>query len=122
MTLTEEHHQNLVISSYTPGNINIGENSYQTSLLITPAGKILTWTVQHLNEFTEVHCQEIIDYHPEVVIVGTGAEHQLPDLNIIYSFANHKIGIEMMSTAAACRTYNVLALEGRNVMAALIIS
>jgi uncharacterized protein len=122
MTLTEEHHQNLVISRYTPGTIDIGENSYHSSLLITPAGKILTWAVQHLDEFTEACCQKIIDYHPEVVIVGTGTHHQLPNLAIIHSFTNHKIGIEMMSTAAACRTYNVLAVEGRNVMAALIIS
>ncbi len=121
MNLTEERSKQLTISRYVPGEINIGENSYQSSLLITPSGQILTWPLQDLDDFTEAHCQEMITHHPDVVIVGTGTDHRLPNLQIIHYFTGHRIGIEMMSTEAACRTYNILALEGRHVMAALII-
>jgi uncharacterized protein len=122
MTLTEEHANRPIISSYTDGKISIGENAYQTSLLITPAGKVSTWSVEKLDQLTEKNCLEIIAYKPEIVIIGTGTTHQLPSLSIIHYFTNHQIGIEIMSTSAACRTYNVLALEDRNVLAALIIS
>lgn len=122
MTLTEEHANRPLISSYTDGKIGIGENTYQTSLLITPAGKVMTWPVKKLDQLIEEHCKEIVAYQPEIVIIGTGATHQLPNLSIIHYFTNHHIGIEIMSTNAACRTYNVLALEDRNVLAALIIS
>ncbi len=122
MTLTEEHTKRPIIFSYTPGTICLGENPYQTSIILTPAGEVITWPVQHLDELTEEHCKELIAYQPEIVIIGTGAVHQLPNLAIIHYFANHRIGIEIMSTSAACRTYNVLALEDRNILAGLIIS
>lgn len=122
MTLTEEHANRPIISSYTPGKIGIGENAYENSLLITPAGEVLTWPIQHLDQLTESYCQEIVAYQPEIVIIGTGAIHHLPNLTVIHYFTNHKIGIEIMSTNAACRTYNVLTLEGRHVLAGLIIS
>lgn len=121
MTLTEEKSERPIISSYVPGKISIGENSYETSLLITPAGEVLNWPILHLEELQEAHYREIVAYQPEIVIIGTGEIHQLPSLSIIHYFSNHDIGIEIMSTNAACRTYNVLALEGRNVLAGFII-
>ena len=122
MTLTEERANRPIISNYTPGKMIIGENSYDHNLLITPSGKVLTWSVQHINDLEAMHCQEMIAYQPEIVIIGTGQTHQLPNLSIIHYFSNHRIGIEIMSTSAACRTYNILALEDRHVLAGFIIS
>ena len=98
MTLTEEHTEQAIISSYAPGTICIAEKSYQSSLLITPKSDILIWPIEQLNELTEAHCQEMIAYHPEVIIIGTGEHHQLPDLTLIHFFTRHKVGIEMMNT------------------------
>lgn len=121
MTLTEDQTERPLISHCDSAVITIQEIHYTSSLLILPSGKIIAWPVQCLEDMTTEQCQAIVQYHPEIVIIGTGALHQLPHLAIIHHFANHKIGVEIMSNSAACRTYNVLALEGRMVVAGLML-
>jgi len=121
MNLTEDLTERTLISSYTAESICIGETTYHSSILILPSGEVLTWPVQQLEDIQEEHCQTIIQHQPEMIIIGTGQKHQLPNLDLIRHFANHKMGIEVMSTPAACRTYNVLALENRHVAAGLIL-
>ena len=58
---------------------------------------------------------------PELVLFGTGDLLRFPDSRLLASLAAARIGAEIMDTRAACRTYNILAEEGRNVAAALII-
>lgn len=121
MTLTEDHTTSTLITEYTPEFIRIQEKMYESSILITPTEKILPWPVRHLDELTQQLCEEMIQYRPEIVIIGTGEKHLFPDLDIIRFFDNYHMGIEMMSTSAACRTYNVLLLEGRKIIAGLIL-
>lgn len=121
MTLTEDTTQQLLVTHYAIEGIRIKDTLYETNILITPIGEILTWPVKTLEELDVEYRRKIIEYQPEIVIIGTGAAHQFPDLNVIRHFSNHKIGIEIMNTAAACRTYNILVLEGRQVAAGLML-
>lgn len=57
----------------------------------------------------------------ELVILGTGHQQVFPPAAWLGLFAQQRIGLECMDTAAACRTYNILASEGRKVIAALIL-
>lgn len=120
MQLTEDLAEGSYISSYNADGITIGGLIYNQSILITPDGNINPWPISHLADLTEAHCQQLLNFKPEVIIIGTGKQHQLPELSLLKYFAEQHLGIEIMSTAAACRTYNIVLLEGRRVVAGLI--
>ena len=63
----------------------------------------------------------ILDFEPEILLIGTGDQLTFPLLEIYGDLINAGIGVEIMDTHAACRTYNALTSENRNVAAALII-
>lgn len=121
MTLTEDFTTQPLISSCTPEAIQIQDKSYETSIIIAPDGKISVWEIKRLEDITLYQCDEMIKYNPEIILIGTGPEHQFPDLDLIRHFEKNKLPIEIMSTSAACRTYNVLILENRSVFAALML-
>lgn len=91
------------------------------SFVISPSRLIQNWPPQSLAELTFRHLDAIFEQKPELVILGTGKVLQFPG-PVISRVLNEKgIGVEIMDTAAACRTYNVLMHEGREVVAAVII-
>ena len=82
---------------------------------------ILNWPVTNFADLIQTHFDEISALKPEVVLLGTGQKHQFLHPNISQQLINNGIAIECMTTAAACRTYNILMSEDRAVVAALII-
>ena len=74
-----------------------------------------------IDELQEAHFADIVAAAPEVVIFGSGPRLRFPHPALLRSLMAARIGVETMDTAAACRTYNVLAAEGRRVMAALLV-
>lgn len=109
------------IHSYQSGKIKINDDYYESSLIITPEKLIQNWQPQQITDLTSKHCQEIVALNPELILIGTGEELIFPESSIVKPIVLAKIGVEFMTTAAACRTYNVLMAEGRNLAAALII-
>ncbi len=108
------------IKSYKPGEIQINDVLYEDNIILTPT-QIIPWPLISFDQFQEAHLQELIALNPTVIILGTGnQQHWLPQKLIAMAYEKN-IGIEIMMTDAACRTYNVLSSEGRNVVAALII-
>jgi len=91
------------------------------SFIITPKQLQEDWPPQSLGELTTEHLQAVIDLNPELVILGTGRTLEFPKSALTESLLAKGIGVEIMDTAAACRTYNVLMHEGREVAAALIV-
>ena len=67
------------------------------------------------------HFEQALALQPELVIFGSGARHRFISPALVRCLIERGIGVEMMDTAAACRTYNVLASEGRAVLAALLL-
>jgi len=63
----------------------------------------------------------VLELQPEVLLIGTGARQVFPGTALIAELYALRLGFEIMDTAAACRTYNVLVAEGRDVAAALIV-
>lgn len=91
------------------------------SLIITPASLIADWAPQHFEELQPTHFATLAGLQAEVVIMGTGARLQWPDLELLEPLYRRSIGFEVMDTGAACRTYNILMYEGRRVAAALFM-
>jgi uncharacterized protein len=112
--------QNL-IRSYAPGRVTINEEIYTRSLVVTPERIIADWPPASPAELRAGHFEMIASLRPEVVILGTGARLQFPAPNIIRPLVEAGIGIEVMDTGAACRTYNILMSDGRRVVVALMM-
>jgi uncharacterized protein len=108
------------ITRHEPGRLWVGSTAFDGSVLVPWVGVVLPWPATSAAELTPRHFEQILDLKPEVVIFGSGARLQFVKPALYRALIERRIGIETMDTAAACRTYNVLASEGRSVVAALI--
>jgi uncharacterized protein len=109
------------IKSYEQGSIQIGDEQFFSSLIITPSIVINNWPPQIFDDIASHHLVQIIEMKPEIILLGTGSKQQFPDTDLLLSTAKLNIGFEVMDTGAACRCYNILLQEGRNVAAALLM-
>ncbi|MEY4482384.1 MAG: hypothetical protein RIQ84_1546 [Pseudomonadota bacterium] len=109
------------VSAYGPNYIEINAVRHETSILLMPEGPVIHWSCAQFGDLSPDHFQEIANKKPALVIFGSGKKIQFPRPELIAPLIQAKIGIETMDLQAACRTYNVLMAEGRNVLAALII-
>lgn len=109
------------IRAFKPGRIQVNDLVLTQSIIISPSVLITDWQPQTINDLTREHLQKIIELKPTVLLIGTGALISFPPLELYGDLMNQGIGVEIMDTSAACRTYNVLTAEERNVVAALII-
>ncbi len=109
------------IRSYQPGTITINDKTLSSSVIITPTQLIETWAPQSVAELTSDSFAIIADLRPDILLIGTGASIIFIPAEMYGQLINLGIGVELMDTRAACRTYNALSAENRNVAAALLI-
>jgi uncharacterized protein len=121
MDLTLENPgDHLFIRSVSAQGIQVVDHFYTSSIIVSANRVIPDWPVKSIENITEQHLDAVLELRPEVVLIGTGARQAfLPPQQMMY-FYSRNIGVEVMTTDAACRTFNVLASELRNVVAALI--
>ena len=121
MLLTEDDNPGLYkIKSYSPGKLFINEEVVTNSVLITT--KILdAWLPRNLSELVDTDWDFIVNYAPEILIIGVGAQFIFPNAKQLAPLYQHQISFEMMDTLAACRTISILMAEHRDVMGALLI-
>ncbi len=109
------------VSAYGSNYIEINACRYESSLILMPEGPVEAWSCQGFADLKLEDFEKIAQKQPALVILGSGKKIQFPRPELIAPLIRAKIGIETMDLQAACRTYNVLMAEGRNVLAALII-
>ena len=116
---------NYLITGYGTDNdigfIEINKVCHTRNLIVMTDKLILDWQATDFVSLEEAHFAQILALKPEVVLLGTGEKHQFLHPKIVQSLTAQGIPLECMTTAAACRTYNFLMSEGRNVAAALIL-
>ena len=100
--------------------VNSSLMTLTSSLIVTPDELIQDW-LSNPHTLTKQDMVRLLDTQPEVILLGTGDVLNFPDNEILQQCYQQQIGIEVMNTAAACRTYNVLASEHRKVAAALMV-
>ncbi len=110
-----------VFGHYGDGKLKVNEQLYDTSMVIFPDALHTDWPCNSINELTVGHFDEIIARNPDIVLLGTGVKQRFPSTELRRSLAAAGLNLEIMDTAAACRTYNLLVAEGRDVAAAVII-
>lgn len=109
------------ISAYGLGYFLVNEERLERSIVLSSEYLDRNWAPQAFEELRAEHLESMLTLAPELVIVGTGTkQHFLPN-ELTRPFLSRTIGLEVMDTTAACRTYNVLAAEDRHVAAALIV-
>lgn len=109
------------VSNARSDAVTIAGKRYEASLIITPDTLDANWSCARLADLTQAHLDAILALEPAVVVIGTGAQLRFPPAELRSYLPTRGVGVEFMDTVAACRTYNVLADEGRVVVAALII-
>lgn len=110
-----------VIRGYEAGAITINQTRYTESLLLTPE-RLETGSIPgDVDALGAGHLQAIAALNPQIVILGTGIRLRKTTPAVTAFFVRQGIGIEVMNTGAACRTYNILMAEGRNIACALFL-
>lgn len=110
------------ITGYGAGYVSVNEEPLTRSFILTPGTLISDWGPQSIADLDEAALQAVARLSPSIVLLGTGVEQRFPPSSLLAPMLAKGIGIEVMTTAAACRTYNILAAEDRPVAAALFVS
>jgi len=110
----------LLIRGYDGGIITIGNQQFARSLILTRDCLVPHWRPQNVAELLQDDFVPILEMHPDVLVLGTGNTLKFPSPALTARLLQIGIGVEVMDTAAACRTYNILLSEQRNVVAALL--
>ena len=109
------------ISGYGPGWVGVGTEKITHNVVLSSRGERLPWA-DSFEALGPEHFEALAALKVEVVIFGSGERIRFPRPAWVAALAKHRIGIETMDTPAACRTYNILAQEGREVAVALLLA
>ena len=107
-----------LIQSYGDGRFRIAGESYKGSVLVTRE-TTASWGVTRAVDITFENLEPILR-EPEILVIGCGTSLSRPPPELRASLGNHNVSLEWMDTGAACRTFNILLIEERNAVAALI--
>ena len=103
------------------GRLRIGDTDVTDHVVLFRDTVDTTWTPANRDDVCADDLRELIDARPEMIVLGTGWTAALPPRDLVFTLAKKGIGIEVMDTPAACRTYNILVSEDRDVAAVLLI-
>jgi len=121
LLLERQETNKLFIRSCTDEKIIVVDRELHESFMLNTQQVIEPWPVKSINELNNDLLAPIFALSPEVVLLGTGSTMLFPAQAIIAEFLGRGIGCEVMNNSAASRTFNLLAAEGRNVVAAFIL-
>ncbi len=109
------------ITGYGIGYIEVNSKAYSHAIIILLEGEITTWPVNTFADLSLENLASLCAFKPELIIIGTGKKQQFLKPELIKPLIFAKIGFEIMDSQAACRTYNILMNEGRQVLAAILL-
>jgi uncharacterized protein len=121
MKLQPDRIETQSVTAYGPGWVAIQGEKIQHSVLITSEGLRVDWNCSRFEDLTPQHFTQLADLDVELIIFGSGERLRFPQPEWQIGLMQRRMGLETMDTQAACRTYNILAGEGRKVAAALVI-
>lgn len=107
------------VTAYGPGFVEINKVRHDGNLVVTPDSPIAPWP----SGFDALRAEDfaaLVDRAPELVLLGTGSRQRFPHPRLTRALTDARIGVEVMDTPAAARTYNILMSEGRRVLAVLL--
>ena len=109
------------ITGYGPGWVAVLGEKLQHSVVVSSTGERFDWECASFDDLTPAHFERLLALPVEVMLFGSGARLRFVAPGWLNPLLRQRIGVETMDTAAACRTYNILAGEGRKVAVALLV-
>ena len=111
-----------VFTGHGEGFIRLGVVEYRENVLVTPERIITDWARGGFDALTEAEFAAMAALQPEVALLGTGTTLRFPSPRLTRPLIDAGIGLEVMDTPAVCRTFNILAAEGRKVAAGVLLA
>ena len=108
------------VTAYGPGWIEINRQRHEGPILLAPEGAVQAWEVGAFEALAPEHLARLLERQPEIVLLGTGRTQRFLHPRLTAALGAAGVGVDAMTTQAACRTYNILMGEGRRVLAALL--
>jgi len=112
---------NYRITAYDRYTVTINNQALDRGLIVTAGQLVRDWGPDDAEALTAEHMRQILPLRPDIILLGTGAATVFPEHPVLLPVYEAGIGLEVMDTAAACRSYNILISEGRDVAAALLM-
>ncbi len=109
------------ITGYGAGWIAVDGERIDRSVIISSAGQRITWNCKQFSDLDATHFAQLAELDMELVIFGSGSKIRFPKPVWLQPLMQRRLGLETMDSQAACRTYNILAGEGRKVVLAVLI-
>lgn len=110
-----------VITAYDDNSVSINGKTFSQSLVVASTRLHEHWDIADIELLNSSHIELVLSFQPELIIIGTGKNLVFPAIEIYSGIIEHGVGVDFMDTGAACRTYNILMSEGRDVVAGLIL-
>lgn len=120
MHINQEIAEQHAVQAYSDNKIQINSIIYENSLIVSKKEIISDLTINNIQQIDEQYLNLLLQFKPEIIIIGHNELGKFPSLTIISQLSQMGIGLESMSIGAACRTYNVLLGEHREVVAGFI--
>ncbi|MCF6254150.1 MAG: Mth938-like domain-containing protein [Thiomicrorhabdus sp.] len=122
MKFTEHRDSNVfAVKNYAPNKVKVNQFIFTKSFFITQFSTEKDWPCEHIEQLTLERMDQLLNTKAEVIILGTGEQQIFPPPQLFAYCAAKGVGLEVMANNAACRTYNVLTSEDREVALALIL-
>ena len=110
-----------VFTAYGEGWVEVAGRRLAGSVVVAGDRVQEGWAAAGVDGLAAGETAALVDWKPEILLLGTGAKFRFPDPSALAPLYRAGVGVEVMDTRAACRTYNILLAEGRRVVAALIV-
>jgi len=108
-----------IIQECSSKGIVIDDKIYKSTIMVSPKNILKKWPVENIRLLKIQHMNDILKIKPKILIIGSGNEQLYLDNKILFALYSNNIGCEIMKTTAACRTYNLLSTDNRNVCSLL---
>ena len=119
MHINQESRDLHSIQAYSEAEVKINDLTYEQSLIVNGETVIADWSVKTISELSEETIIPLLQFKPKIIIIGSNETKLIP-YSLIGYLGEKSIGIEVMNIGAACRTFNVLLSEQREVVLGLI--
>lgn len=110
-----------LFTGYEDDHVMVSRERFDTSIVVMAEDVRTDWEVANFDALNEAHFEYFLALQPEVLLLGTGAQQRFAHPRLYRKLTNAGIGVECMTTPAACRTYNILVEEDRKVIAAILL-
>jgi uncharacterized protein len=109
-----------VFTAHGAGYVQVNDKRFEQPVIVTPEQVLSDWSARSFDTLTEADFEHFLKFQPEVLLLGTGSQHRFAHPQLYRALTAAGIGVEFMSTPAACRTFNILMSEDRRVVAGIL--